>query len=219
VCQLNAKPFSRDVPTVGLYGKVGTERGSYDLLQALTELAGRGVRFNFLALAAGWPQALERFFTLVLKSPDLSARSWIFPPLAHWRIPGFLETCDIACSLEREFDIAYHSSTIPLEVLSYGVCLLCSKEIASKYLYRQLLVHEANCVLVEDPRDVKALAGYLEQVIQDPERRTRIAMRGFLSAASLFDALDKRQLCRDGIADAIEQVAEEASRGPYPTAC
>jgi hypothetical protein len=44
-------------------------------------------------------------------------------------------------------------------------------------------------------------------------------MRGFLSAASLFDALDKRQLCRDGIADAIEQVAEEASRGPYPTAC
>jgi len=146
VCQLNAKPFSRDVPTVGLYGKVGTERGSYDLLQALTELAGRGVRFNFLALAAGWPQALERFFTLVLKSPDLSARSWIFPPLAHWRIPGFLETCDIACSLEREFDIAYHSSTIPLEVLSYGVCLLCSKEMASKYLYRQLLAHEANCV-------------------------------------------------------------------------
>jgi len=66
---------------------------------------------------------------------------------------------------------------------------------------------------------VKALAGCLEQVIQDPERRTRIAMRGFLSAASLFDALDKRQLCRDGIADAIEQVAEEASRGPYPTAC
>jgi glycosyltransferase involved in cell wall biosynthesis len=219
VCELNEKPFSPDVPTVGLYGKVGTERGSYDLIRALSELAGRGARFNFLALVAGWPQALERFFTLVLESPDLSARSWIFPPVAHWRIPGFLETCDIACYLEREFDIAYHFSTIPLEVLSYGVCLLCSKEMASKHLYRRLLVHEANCVIVEDPRDVKTLAECLEQVIQDPEKRTRIALRGFLSAGSLFDALDKRQLCRDGIADAIEKAAEEASRGPYPTAC
>jgi glycosyltransferase involved in cell wall biosynthesis len=219
VCELNEKPFSRDLPTIGLYGKVGTERGSYDLLQALAELAGRGVQFNLLALVAGWPQALERFFTLVLESPDLSARSWIFPPVAQWRIPGFLQTCDIACYLERGFDIAYHFSTVPLEVLSYGVCLLCSKEMASKNLYRQLLVDEANCVLVEDPCDVKTLAGCLEQVIQDPDRRTRIAMRGFLSAASLFEALDRRQLCRDGIADCIERAAEDVRRRPYPTPC
>jgi glycosyltransferase involved in cell wall biosynthesis len=219
VCELNEKPFSRHVPTVGLYGKVGTERGSYDLLQALADLAGRGVQFSFLALAAGWPQGLERFFTLVLESPHLAAQTWIFPPVAHWRIPGFLETCDIACYFERGFDIAYHFSSVPLEVLSCGVCLLCSKEMASKYLYRHLLVHEANCVLVEDPRNVKALAGCLEQVIQDTDKRARIALRGFLSAASLFESLDRRQLCRDGIADCIEKVAEEARRGRYPTPC
>ncbi len=43
------KPFDPAVPTIGIYGKVGEVKGSFDLLHALTHLHSRGERFNVVA--------------------------------------------------------------------------------------------------------------------------------------------------------------------------
>jgi glycosyltransferase involved in cell wall biosynthesis len=52
--------FDHTRPTIGMYGKVGTVKGSFDLVCALAMLKKEGLQFNFLTMAqgnqAGWFQ-------------------------------------------------------------------------------------------------------------------------------------------------------------------
>ena len=63
--RVNAKAFDRSLATVGVYGKVGEVKGTYDLLAALDALAARQVPLNFLAVACGTPGRLTEFYESV----------------------------------------------------------------------------------------------------------------------------------------------------------
>jgi glycosyltransferase involved in cell wall biosynthesis len=167
-----------NLPTVGVYGKIGTSKGTYDLLDALQVLTERGVEFKLLATVSGWPSDLERWNVTVQRNATLRDRTLTLPPLPPWQIPSFLKRCDVVCYLERDFPIAFHTPVIPREVLSTGRCLVVSKEIALKQPFAHSLSSEKNCVIVDDPSDRRSLVEALARILSSPEQREHIGAHG-----------------------------------------
>ena len=173
---INTKPIDPATPTIGIYGKVGEVKGSFDLLNALALLKRKGLAFNLVALTQG--TSLPGFKQMIHEF-DLQDRSWILPFLPHWRVPGFLRACTAVCFLEREFPITFHTPTIAREVLASGTCLILSSEIAAKQAsLRTGFIDGQNLLLVEDPRDHADLARQLQIAIENPDRAARIGLNG-----------------------------------------
>lgn len=187
-------------PTIGLYGKLGESKGSFDLLEALDELAREERDFEFLALVGGHRRTLAAFVDRIRRSSDLGARTTLLPFLAPWRVPAFLRRCDLTCFLERGFDIATHGPRIPQEVMLAGSCLVCSREVVEKQYFAGSLVDRRSVLVVDDPRDHGALAGALAWALEHPGEVEAIAARG----RSLLGGLDGALPAGDGHADAIE---------------
>lgn len=171
------KPFDPTLPTIGMYGKTGQAKGSFDLLQALGALRAEGIKFNFLALTQGHDRSVQEFVR-VLKAYALEDVSWIFPFLPHWYIPRFIRACTAVCFLEREFPIKLHTPIVAREVFACGTCLVLSHEIASKQMCRDQLRNGSNVLLV-DPREKDDLVRMLKGVIEDPDASQTVGMNGY----------------------------------------
>lgn len=173
---INTNPIDSSKPTIGIYGKVGDIKGSFDLLHALALLKGRGLDFNLVALTQG--RSLPAF-KQAIHELDLQERTWTLPFLPHWRVPGFVRACTAICFLEREFPIAFHTPTIPREVMACGTCLVLSREIADKqHRVKSRLSDGENLLLVDNPREHADLARQLQVVIEDPAKAARIGLNG-----------------------------------------
>lgn len=175
--QFAQKAFRPDVPTIGIYGKVGAVKGSFDLLQALGRLRREGMAFQLLALTQGSSSILTEFAASI-EEQGLADTTWLLPFLPHWDIPHFLRACTAICFLERDFPIPIHTPLIPLEVFSCGTCLVLSHEIAEKQSYREVLQHGTN-VFLADPHNHKELAATLRTIIQDPPASQQIGLQGY----------------------------------------
>lgn len=174
---LAQKPFHSDVPTIGIYGKIGTVKGSFDLLHALGRLRREGLAFQFLALVQG-STAFLRDFTESIEEQELADVTWLLPFLPHWSVPQFIRACTAICFLERDFPISIHTPLIPLEVLSCGTCLVLSHEIAAKQPDHGRFQHGVNVFLV-DPLNHTELAATLRAIVQDPVASQQIGCNGF----------------------------------------
>jgi glycosyltransferase involved in cell wall biosynthesis len=171
----NAAPMPVDRPTIGIYGKIGEYKGSYDLLAALARLKEQGRQFNLLLMAGGYQR--ERFLHAV-EGAGLSADTWTLPFLPHWRVPEFLRAVTAACFLERRFPIRIHTPGIPREVLAVGTCLVVSREVADKQPVRDEMRHGENIFVVEEPSDPEELAGVLGRIVDDPEAARAVGKAG-----------------------------------------
>jgi glycosyltransferase involved in cell wall biosynthesis len=178
VRRINSKTFTGDVFTIGIYGKVGATKGSFDLIDALIKVAAAGQEFVFLTLSCGHREVLQAYYEAIVKSPALAERSWILPPIAPYRVPAFLQRCNAVCFLERHFPISFHGSQIPREILSSGACLVLSREVAEKPWYRGNLVDDRNAVIIADPTDKDSLANRLSELISDLDRTCSIGHQG-----------------------------------------
>jgi glycosyltransferase involved in cell wall biosynthesis len=170
-----ADPVDATLPTLGIYGKLGEYKGSFDLLRAMAVAFRTGFRFNLVALAHGWQEA--RAWSLV---EDLGLRDHvrILPFLPPWRIPGFIRACTAVAFLERDFPIAAHTPTIPSEVIACGTCLVVSAEVARKQLLRAHIRDGANVVVVADPKRHEELAGQLRYALADARHADAIGRQG-----------------------------------------
>lgn len=166
--------FAPSLPTLGIYGKVGSAKGSFDLLHALSILKQEGLGFQFLALTQG--QGFPAFARAV-RDLGLGDRTWVIPFLPNWRVASFIRTCTAVCFLERDFPVKIHSPVVASEIFATGGCLVVSGEIARKQ-GRDSLVDGETVLLVEDPKDHDELADKLRRVIQNPEEAARIGRRG-----------------------------------------
>ena len=175
--QLAQKSFCPDVPTIGIYGKIGAVKGSFDLVQALGRLRREGAAFQFLALTQGSSSLLAEF-AATIEAQGLADVTWLLPFLPHWDVPHFLRACTAICFLERDFPISIHTPLIPLEVFSCGTCLVLSHEIAEKQSYRKELCHGANVFLV-DPHNHRELAALLQTIIHHPLASQQIGRQGY----------------------------------------
>lgn len=175
---INHTPFPEKQFTIGVYGKVGPTKGSFDLLAALGKLAREGVDFVLLTMSCGRPETLKQYYEAILEDKEISHRTWVLPPLAPWRVPSFLAQCQAVAFLERDFSITFHGPMVPFEILSSGSCLVCSSEVAKKPFYKGNLVNNRNAMIVDDPKNHEELAEILRQIIQDPLRTESIGMQG-----------------------------------------
>jgi glycosyltransferase involved in cell wall biosynthesis len=167
--------FDRGAPTVGIYGKLGEAKGSYDLLAALGRLHARGLRFNFLAMTRGREMQPYR---AAIREHGLERCTFLLPFIPHHKVPGFLRACDVVAFLERDFPITFHSPSIPTEVMATGTCLVLSGEIAAKQPFRERLRDRENVLLVPDPRVHDDLVAALEHALSDPARARAIGRAG-----------------------------------------
>jgi glycosyltransferase involved in cell wall biosynthesis len=171
----NSRPVDPSVPTVGIYGKMGEPKGSFDLLAALGRLRREGLRFNFVAVTRG--RKMERYHQAV-REHGLEEVTWVLPFMPHWKIARFIRACTAVCFLERDFPVKGHAPTIPTEILACGSCLLLSGEIAARQGYARQLVSGENLLVVPDPQRHEELAAVLRQALQEPARAAEIGRRG-----------------------------------------
>jgi glycosyltransferase involved in cell wall biosynthesis len=169
--------FSGKRPYFGVYGKLGDNKGSFALLEAMQRLKQAGLDVGLVALAHGRPQIEGRFRTRVTEL-GLSDRVLQIPFLPHWRVPEFLRGCLAVCCLEQDFPIAAHSPIVPLEVLHSGSCLVASTEMIRKLPQWQRLPHGYGCVAVNDVNDVMELSGKLAAIVRQPELAATVGARG-----------------------------------------
>lgn len=173
----NKKDFDPLKPTLGIFGKVGLTKGSYDLINVLSKLSNEGCEFNFISVSSGNNQALTKYYNSILQDKKLTSKTFFLPALANWRIPNLLSTLDIAFFLERDFPIEFHTPKVPIEILSSGKCLVISNQIVDKNPYHESFVDNKNCIIV-DPKDTQSFADRLRSLICDKQFAKRIGTNG-----------------------------------------
>jgi glycosyltransferase involved in cell wall biosynthesis len=168
--------FDDALPTLGIYGKLGAYKGSFDLLQAMAALIRDGFRFNLVALSDGWrkPQ-----FQRLVTELNLSNYVHLLPFQPHWRIPEFIRSITAAAFLERDFPILAHGPTIPSEVIGCGKCLILSEEVARKQPRRHKIRNRKNIIVVSDPKRHNELAAAIRFALEDPQKADEIGLAGF----------------------------------------
>jgi hypothetical protein len=82
--------FFPGLPTIGMYGKPGDVKGTYDLIAALGMVAARGLLGNLLLLTGTGERAA---IDAAAAAAGIGDRTWILPFLPHWRVPGFIRAC------------------------------------------------------------------------------------------------------------------------------
>jgi glycosyltransferase involved in cell wall biosynthesis len=175
--RLGDRAVDPSAPTIGLYGKMGTVKGTFDLLKSLARLKREGMSFTLLAMTHGSPEDENRLEQAIADG-HLEANVRRLPFLPHWRVPSFLRACSVVCVLERGFPIASHAPGTPLEVLACGTPLLVSAEIARKQPCAPRLLHGVNVLIVHDPSDHDELSRVLRGALRDPAALRAVGLRG-----------------------------------------
>ncbi len=169
--------FAGGRPHFGIYGKLGDNKGSFALLDAMHRLKLEGLDVGLVALAHGRSPVEQRFRERV-RELGLTDRVLQIPFLPHWRVPEFLRGCLAVCCLEQDFPIGFHSPIIPLEVLLCGSCLVASTEVLRKLPQWEQLPHGYGCVAINDVNDVDELSGKLAAIAGRPDLAVTVAARG-----------------------------------------
>ncbi|ADO72054.1 glycosyltransferase [Stigmatella aurantiaca] len=171
----NRRPIDPSVPVIGIYGKVGVNKGTYDLVKALGQLRKEGQKFHFVSLTRG-----KRVGPLLkaVEEQGLSEVTWILPFVAHWNVARFIRACRAVCFLERDFPITFHAPTVPREVLGCGTCLVLSGEVAAKQPFHDRLISGQNMLLVPNPQVTEDLAAAVRKALEDPEGAQRMGQKG-----------------------------------------
>ncbi|MEE3896916.1 glycosyltransferase [Priestia megaterium] len=168
---------------VGIYGKVGEFKGSFDLLEAISILkkAGYNVKLNARTQGRGL-----KIFKEKIKELDISDNVNLSNFTVHHNIPQFIAECDVVCCLERGFPVDIHGPIIPREVLACGSTLLLSGEIYFKQFYKNKMIDKNNFMLIKDPRNIHDLVSKLEYLIMNRDKCNDIG----LSGAKLSDEIE-----------------------------
>lgn len=195
------------LPVLGIYGKLGEQKGTFDLLHAVRLLINQGFVFHLMVLGRGWQEAE---FGRQIVDLGLGRYVRVHPFIPHWQIPSFIRACDAVAFLERDFAIRAHTPTIPSEVLSCGTCLVISEEVLRKQMFRVSARQGKNLVVVTDPRDHAKLAGAIRFALEDSDRARRIGRAGH----GLTEELPDIAGYIDGLERILESVIGEPIRRP-----
>jgi glycosyltransferase involved in cell wall biosynthesis len=171
--------FDPRLPTIGMYGKPGESKGTFDLIAAAGAVRRSGLDFNLLLMCGS---ALLEPVREAAREAGLAARTLLLPFVPHWRVPAFIRACTAVAFLERDFPVVIHRPAVPREVLACGTCLIVSEEIRAKQRDSSSLVDGENILLVPDPKDHAALADRLRRVVEAPAEAHAIGARGSLLA-------------------------------------
>lgn len=124
------KTFEGDELTVGIYGKAGRSKGTFQAASAVRQLHNEGIKIRLEAHWGG--RDLERFRCEFEGAGISEAYLAVRPFIPHWAIPAFIRRCHMVLFLEHNFRIPFHTPGIPYEVWACGTHLVTTEEIAQK---------------------------------------------------------------------------------------
>jgi glycosyltransferase involved in cell wall biosynthesis len=176
--------FAGGRPYFGVYGKLGENKGSFALLEAMSRLKRAGLKFGLVAVAHGTAE-VDASFRAQARKLGLAGHILQLPFLPHWRVPEFLRGCVAVCCLEQDFPIRFHTPIIAMEVLLCGACLVGSTEIIRKLPGSGRLPDGYGCVAIEDVNDIAALSARLAAILKDPAPAAAVGARGRTFALDL----------------------------------
>ncbi|APU97154.1 hypothetical protein BV902_13000 [Sphingobacterium sp. B29] len=176
IIKMNSKSLDIENFTIGIYGKISSNKGTSELIKALSRLS-EICKFNFISVSGGREFNLLSYYESILSHRKLSENSYILPFIPHWRIPGFIKKCDVVVFLENDFPIKIHRPQIPLEVLSQGTCLFLSKDILENLSYKKLMIDQKNFICI-DKVTQDNLFDKLKDAIEDKKKISIIGGHG-----------------------------------------
>ncbi|RZG16726.1 hypothetical protein EXT47_05205 [Pseudoalteromonas sp. CO342X] len=157
----------KNIPIIGMYGKIGKTKGSFAILRALDELIKKGIEFNFVYVAGGTKITFSEFIKELSSCHKLVERTWVVPYVSYLKVPNFIKKFDVTLFLEHGFTIEIHNPTIPYEILAVGSCLITTDEITQKSILKDLLVDLKNYIRVKDPSIRIDLATAIEYALEN----------------------------------------------------
>jgi glycosyltransferase involved in cell wall biosynthesis len=169
-------PLENDsLPVLGIYGKIGEAKGTFDLLHAMSRLVKDGFPFYLATMSNGW---VYKHFLDLVKTLDLTRYVKFIPFRPNWRVPEFIHSCNAVAYLERDFPIVAHTPMIPTEIVNSGGCLITTEEIAFKQSFRTRIKNFENAIIVPHPKDHESLARAVRFALEDTARARDIGKRG-----------------------------------------
>ncbi|MEK6300966.1 MAG: glycosyltransferase [Acidobacteriota bacterium] len=201
-----ARSLDPNLPVLGIYGKMGEYKGTFDLLHAVGRLSQDGFAVQCVALSRGWQELT--FYDLALEL-GVQKHLRVHPFIPHWQIPAFIRACDAVAFLERDFPIVAHTPTIPTEILSCGGCLIVSEEVLRKQLFRWKARDRQNLIVVSDPRNHKKLAEAIGFALADRRRSQEIGRAG----AELVEGLPSYRSYIGALERVLERAASDGALG------
>ncbi|TCU15962.1 glycosyltransferase [Rhizobium sullae] len=187
-------------PAVGSYGKIAEVKGTYNLIDALDTLVGRGIKVSYRALWSATPNRFAHAFHYVSQKHNLRGRSILLPPVAPWLVPAFIRSCTAVAFLENRFPISFHTPQVPREVIACATPLILSGEIYEKVYFRSQLVDRINVLRVPDPQNTFELAKGIEDLLGSSELRQCLSHH----SRALSRVLEARAPARDPIVEIAE---------------
>ena len=179
--ELRGNMFGRHrkgLPYVGVYGKLGRNKGTFALLRAISKLNQNGKKVGLIALGQEFGRERPNFRTLVqsLGLQDLIVQ---LPFLPHWRVPDFIRSCVAVLCLEQDFPVALHRPIVAREVLACGRCLIGTVEVLSKLPRSELIVDGYNCLAIRNGMSSREVAKAIACILDAPvDARHELANRG-----------------------------------------
>ena len=178
--EINSPLFSlHEGPVIGIYGKAGHFKGTFELIEALDRCARAGHKFRFCIVLAGWQPVIEAVLRKIAGSAikDMTA---VLPPLHPDDIAAFLAACDWVAFLENSFPIEAHTPRVPFEVMSAGKLLIIAEEQIRKSNLSPPLQHLVNAIVVPGPVNATTIADALTPVLRDESQRRAMESRARL---------------------------------------
>lgn len=164
----------RGVTTIGMYGKIGSSKGTFQFIKALSNVYEDVRPFRLLLIASVsefGKSELARCFEL---NPNAQKFTTVLAPIANWRISGFLKQCDMAAFLENNFSVGIHRPLVAYEIAYAGCVPIVAREQISGNPLEKALVHNTNAVIIEDPNDSSAFVKNIEDALATENRLHRL---------------------------------------------
>lgn len=189
---------------VGVYGKLGIEKGSFALVEAIHQLHLSGIPIHLLAMTHG---ECEDEFSRFISDREMELSVTRLPYVTNDAVPRFIRSCHVVACLEHNFPITAHSPLCPREVVACGTPLLISEELAQKQIFRSRIRNRHNVHVLENPADIRSLAATLKFIADD---RRRAAALGRTGKRELSVGVDFATSLKE-----LEEILDSACADPY----
>jgi glycosyltransferase involved in cell wall biosynthesis len=172
--QVPDRSTREQVPVILFLGRLGRRKGIYDLLDALAQIAERGIQFELIAAGDGETRECAA------QARQLGIESSVL-------IPGWIEDEKKQQLLSQAdiFVLPSHAEGLPmslLEALAAGLPVVCSSAGGMP----TAVSNEVEGFIIK-PGDVDALAESLVSLLTDPGLRQRMGRDAFQKAKNVFD--------------------------------
>lgn len=146
---------------LGICGKAGVSKGSYELIEALRELEKTDGSVRCMASWAGLEDSGVASF---LRRTGQPSNLELISPMPRWRVPEFINYCDALLFLEHDFWLSCHTPQFPREVIASGSFGVFSTDIYDRFAGCSEILSEERIVRVASPMSARNLVDSISKV-------------------------------------------------------